>query len=126
MYFILIICIIKAQTIVFQDLEGDVYTITDEVRKQTSEVEIPGADVLALVDGDGDSCVPSLMVKEANNLRILVTSSPRSRADQRWLTRHVQNPNSIYVVGPWEWDELAMTLCVTSVLIYIGCLLSCS
>ena len=115
MYFILVVCLIKAQPIVFQDKTGVVYTINDEVRKQIETVDIPGADVLALVDGDGGSCTPNDIITTANNLRILLTSSPRSKGDRRWLTQDVHNANASYVVGPWEWSELAITSFVTSV-----------
>lgn len=116
MYYILVICIIQAQPIVFQDITGAVYTINDEVRHQMfSPVRVPGDDVLTLIDGDGASCEPDNSITLARNLRILLISSPRSRRDRRWLTQDVGDPDASYIVGPWQWDEFAITSFVISV-----------
>jgi len=54
-YFILILCLIRAQPIVFQDMAGKVFLVNDDVRRQKGIVDIPGVDVLTLVDADGSS-----------------------------------------------------------------------
>jgi hypothetical protein len=116
MYSILVMCLIQAQPIVFQDYGGFVYIINDEMRQQIGRtVGISGDDILTLVDGDGESCQPDGSITNAVNLRILSTSPPRVRRDRRWLTQDVHDENASYVVGPWRWDEFAVTSFVTSV-----------
>jgi hypothetical protein len=69
LYYILILCLIHAQPIVFQDLGGQVFLVDDEVRHKNGRVVVPGDDVLALVDGDGKSCIPNSHILDAVNLR---------------------------------------------------------
>jgi hypothetical protein len=103
---ILVICLTQSQPIVFQDKDGFVYTIGDEVRRQMDDrLEVGGDDVLAPVDGDGQNCVPDRMILNAN-LRILLTSPPRKRDDRRWLTQDVKDEHASYVVGPWQWGRV--------------------
>jgi hypothetical protein len=100
---------------VFQDKDGFVYTIDDEVRQQMGDVVVRGHDVLALVDADGAKCQPDSIILNAVNLRILLTSSPRLKGDWRWLIQDVHNQHPSYVVGPWRWGEFAVASFVTSV-----------
>lgn len=99
----------------FQDHNGRVYTIADEVRRQRDKVVVTGCDVLALVDGDGAKCEPHMIIRDAVNLRILLTSSPRGNRDRHWLTQDIHDDDASYVVGPWQWAEFAVTSLVTSV-----------
>lgn len=121
LYVILVICVIKAQPFVFQSKAGIIYIVGDEVRQQIGSVgevvnvKVPGIDVLALLDGDGDNCQPNDSLLAVRNLRILLTSSPRNRKDWRWLTQDVGDSMASYVVGPWEWNEFAIASFVTSV-----------
>ncbi|EDR08045.1 uncharacterized protein LACBIDRAFT_327283 [Laccaria bicolor S238N-H82] len=85
LYYILILCFIKAQPVVFQDTCGDVYLITDEVRSQSRDIRIAGDDVLTLIDADGSTCQPYKYIFHNTNLYVLLTSSPRSRKDRKWL-----------------------------------------
>ncbi|KAF8229807.1 hypothetical protein L208DRAFT_150294 [Tricholoma matsutake] len=105
LYYILILCLIRSQPVVFQDMEGDVFLITDTVLPQKGRVTVPGDDVLTLVDADGEFCIPNKYIFQTPNLRILLTSSPRSRADRRWLVQNVQDDGTAYVVSPWLRDE---------------------
>ena len=115
MYCILVICLIKAQPIVFQDTEGTVFTINDEVRRQTGRVvTVPGDDVLALVDGSDKFYQPARSIRTARNLRTLLKSSARARRDRRWLTQIVKDLYASYVIGPWQWNELAIASFVAS------------
>ena len=84
---------------------GNVFLITDTVLPQKGRVTAPGEDVLTLVDADGRSPIPNDNLFYTPNLRILLTSSPRSRADRRWLKQNVQDEGAAYVVSPWLQDE---------------------
>jgi hypothetical protein len=109
-------CLIQAQPIVFQEYGGFVYIINDEVRQQMGRtVGISGDDILTLVDGDGESCRPDSSILNATNLRIILTSPPRARCDRRWLIQNVGDEHVSYIVGPWQWDEFAVTSFVISV-----------
>ena len=78
-------------------------------------VGLRGDQVLVLVDGDGNHCQPDPRLLPARNLRMLLTSSPREGRELRWLVQDIKDSNASYVVGPWQWDELAITSFVTSV-----------
>jgi hypothetical protein len=93
-------------------VDGIVYIVGDEVRRQT-RMEVPRGDVLALVDGDGKFRLPDDSLLNTTNLQILLTSPLMNRKDLRWLTQNVQNPYASYVVGPWQWNEIAITSFVT-------------
>jgi len=70
---------------------------------------VPGKDVLTLVYGDDDFYQPNASINNALNLRVLLTSFPRVRGERRWLTQVVHDPYAAYIVGPWQWDEFAIT-----------------
>jgi hypothetical protein len=61
-------------------------------------------DVLVLVDADGDSRTPSEEVLEQSN-QILLTSSPRTRDDQKWLAQHSPITGRVFVMAPCSWEE---------------------
>jgi hypothetical protein len=105
LYYILILCIIQAQPIVFQDKGRAVFFVGDEVRHEKGRVVVPGDDVLALVDADGESCIPNQVLLDATNLRVLLISSPRSRNDRKWLTQDVKETQAVFVVKPWSREE---------------------
>ncbi|KIM35003.1 hypothetical protein M413DRAFT_449955 [Hebeloma cylindrosporum] len=110
LFYILVICLMKAQPIVFQSKNGAVYTIDDQVRKHLGSSEhFLKADVLTLVDGDGKVGEPHDDLTSALNFRILLTSFPRPKTDRRWLTQDVHDPLASFVVGPWQWKEFAIT-----------------
>ena len=86
----------------FQDATGDVYLVNDKVQSQVKEVRIPGEDTLTLVDAD---CQPYKYILRTRNLRILLTSSPRSRKDRKWLRLNVQDEWAAFVMSPWSQNE---------------------
>ena len=104
LYYILILCLIKAQPVVFQDAWGDVYLITDEVRSQAKEVRVPGNDVLTLVDADGDISEPYKYIFHNPNPRMFLTLSPSSRKDRKWLRLNARDKwrESAHVMSPWS------------------------
>ncbi|KAF8340993.1 hypothetical protein F5887DRAFT_1224859 [Amanita rubescens] len=110
LYYILILCLIKGQPVVFQDMCGDVYLITDEVRSQTKGVTVAGDDVLTLIDADGQTCQPYKYIFRNRNLRILLTSSPTSRKDRKWLRHNVEDEWAAYVMTPWSQNEWLVAL----------------
>jgi hypothetical protein len=68
LYYILILCIIQAQPIIFQDKGGAVFVISNKVLHEKGRVVVPGDDVIALVDADGESCIPNQFLLDAVNL----------------------------------------------------------
>ena len=110
LYYILILCLILGKSIVFQDLAGAVFLITDKLVRQsgTEEVEVAGKDVLALVDADDKfCCIPNPFLFYTPNLRILLVSSWRTdRADRSWLVQNVMDSEAVIVVVPWQREEL--------------------
>jgi hypothetical protein len=84
---------------------GDVYLITEEVRSQTEEVTVAGDDILTLIDADGQICQPHKYILRNRNLRILLTTSPRSRKDRKWLRHNAEDEWAAYVMTPWSQKE---------------------
>ncbi|KAM6504274.1 hypothetical protein JOM56_001217 [Amanita muscaria] len=112
LYSILILCIIRAQSIVFQDMRGEVFIIDDKtVRplKDTSAVSQDVGDVLTLIDADGNSCRPNKRIFSDYNHRILLTSSPRGINNRKWLTQIVQDLDAVFVMEPWSREEFVVT-----------------
>ena len=62
----------------FQDIGGRVFLVNDDVRRRRGNVDMPEADVLTLVDADGENCTPDYSLLEAGNLRILLTTPPNT------------------------------------------------
>jgi hypothetical protein len=113
LYYILILCIIRAQPILFQDMSGQVSYINNEVQNQFTTMAIPGQDVLALVDADNLVCVPHTRLFKPN-IRVLLISSPMTRPDRRWLTQYVGDSDAVFIVKPWSQENLvvAMFVCI--------------
>ncbi|KIM91762.1 hypothetical protein PILCRDRAFT_138705 [Piloderma croceum F 1598] len=105
LYYILILCIIRAQPIVFQDMAGELFLINDAVRHITSRGKIPQEDILALVDADGEVGEPRSALFDTSNLRVLLVSSPKGREDRRWLTQSVGDIDAVFVMMPWSREE---------------------
>lgn len=99
----------------FQDIGGNIFIIDDKVRCEKGRVEVSGDDVLALVDADGESCIPNQYLLDATNLRVLLMSSPRSSDDRRWLTQTVGDSNAAFIMEPWSGEEFLITSFVHSV-----------
>jgi hypothetical protein len=99
----------------FQDIEGHVFIINDEVLHQKEKVVIPGDNVLALVDADGDSGVPKSNLFLTSNIQILLTSLPRDRKDRKWLTQIIRDRAAAFIMELWSWEELVVALFVHSV-----------
>ena len=114
LYYILILCILRAQPIVFQDVKGVVFSINDTVRHLRPNMSVPGDDVLTLIDADGESCKPARCLFNAGNIRVLLTSPPRGRKDRKWLTQMVRDTDAVYVMKPWSWKEMLVTSFVFS------------
>jgi hypothetical protein len=91
---------------------GHVYTIRLDIQPGVCMTQ--GHDVLALVDADGSYCQPHESILTTAKLRILLTSSPRTKRGRGWLTQNVHDEHASYIVGPWEWKEIAIALFVTS------------
>ena len=108
MFYILVLCLIKGQPIVFQDQHGLVVTIDGTVQYTMHRLQVQVNDVL-LVDADGTCCQPHAAVINNINLRILLTPFPGDRADRRWMTQDVHDEYASYVVGPWLWHECVVT-----------------
>jgi hypothetical protein len=120
LFYILILCVIRAQPIVFQDKGGGVSLISDEVPHKVGSVVVPQDDVLVLVDADGKSCMPNQFLLDTANLRVLLISSPRSRDDRKWLTQDVRETQAVFVAKPWSREEFLVTSFVYSArLIYL-------
>ncbi|KAF8227336.1 hypothetical protein L208DRAFT_308386 [Tricholoma matsutake] len=112
LYCILILCIVNTQSIMFQDMQGEVFVIDDTVHppKDTLVALEDVDDVLTLVDADGASCQPNRYLFRDYKHRILLTSSPIGRADQRWLTQIVQDLDVVFVMEPWSREEIVVAL----------------
>jgi len=113
LFYILILCITRAQPIVFQDKGGGVSLVSDEVLHKESSVVVPGDDVLVLVDADEESC-PKQFLLDTANLRVLLISSPRSRDDRKWLIQDVREAQAVFIAKPWSREEFLVTSFVYS------------
>ena len=111
---ILILCIILARQIVFQDTNGMVFIIGNTVRP----LGAPGAsddaeDVLTLVDAGDKVCRPDNSLFHHKGYRILVTSSPKMKEERRWLKQRV-GLHAMYMMKPWSREELVVASFVHS------------
>jgi hypothetical protein len=107
---------------------GKIFLVNDDVRRQKDIVDIPGdGEVLALVDADGQNCIPDQSLLDAGKLRILLTSSPRTSKDRKWLVQSVGDSLAAYVMEPWSREELLIATFVYSgrlirlLIQFIGC-----
>ena len=114
MYYIFVLCLIRAQPIVFQDIGGSVFLVNDDVRPRRGTVHVPGVDVLTLVDADLENCTPHHSLLDVGNLRIWLTSPPPPRKDRRWLTQFVYEKGAAFVMEPWSREELLIASFVYS------------
>ena len=103
LYYYLVLRLIAAEHTVFQDVEGSVFNITDQVRK---EGFVEGDDVLTLVDADGDMCRPAGVILARNEYRIVLTSSPRSRKDRKWMDQYCPLYGQVLIMEPFSWEEM--------------------
>ncbi|KAF8349128.1 hypothetical protein F5887DRAFT_1156874 [Amanita rubescens] len=111
LYSILILCIIRAQSIVFQDIYGEVFIIDGNgVRAPEDAPAVSGdADnVLTLIDADAKCYEPSRYLLNNSRHRILLTSSPRSRKDRNWLKQFAHHHNAVFVMEPWSRKEFVV------------------
>jgi len=109
LYSVLVLCIILAQPIVFQDVHGTVFTVGNTVRRLgTPGVSVDADDVLALVDADNAVSQPNKHLFDNGEYRILLTSSPKKKDDRRWLKQLV-GPHSMFIMEPWSREELVVT-----------------
>ena len=119
LYTILFLCMMRAQSIVFQDAQGDVFIINETVYapqntpQNTPTVSEDVDDVLTLIDADGPSCQPNPYLFKDVKYRILLTSSPRDRSDRKWLTHQVDDEDAVIMMEPWSREE-----CVVASFVY--------
>jgi hypothetical protein len=111
LYYIFILCLIRAQPIVFQDLYGEVFLINDGVRDDISRTEIPGNVILALADAGGEVCAPHWRLSE-DNLRVLLISSPKTRQDRKSLIQSVGSSNAVFLMKPWSREDFLVAMFV--------------
>ena len=116
LYSILILCIVLAQPIVFQDVSGDVFIIGDTVLPAlvARRVLDDADDVLALVDADDKVYHPNEYLFLHDEHRILLTSSPKKREDRRWLIQRVKDKRAMFIMEPWSREELVVASFVHS------------
>ena len=81
---------------------------------RSKRIDISGDDVLVLVDADTEICTPHRYLLDPSNLRVLLTSPPRSRKDRRWLTQLVRDEKAVFVLEPWLPKEFLVASFVYS------------
>ena len=114
LYSILILCIILARPIVFQDISGKVFIIGNTVRPLgTPGVPVGADDVLVLVDADNKDCQPNNYLLDRKEYRILLTSSPKKKEDRIWLKQRVGG-NARFIMDLWSREELVVASLVHS------------
>ncbi|KAM6495094.1 hypothetical protein JOM56_009717 [Amanita muscaria] len=92
LYSILILCIIRAQSIVFQDMSGKAFIIDGNGVRAPEDAPAVSNDadnVLTLVDADVECYKPNYYLLNHSKHHMLLTSSPRSRKDRSWLKQFV-------------------------------------
>ena len=114
LFYVVILCIIRAQPFVFQDKGGTVSLINDVVLRKKGSVVVPGDDILVPIDGDGEDCIPEQFLLDTANLRVLLISPPRSRDYRRWLIQDVRDAHAVFVAKPWSRAEFLVTSFVYS------------
>jgi hypothetical protein len=108
LYYLLVQRLIDARPTVFQDTKGDVFVIEDTVQYLDRMVIRPGHDILTLVDAEGAFCIPSYYILNSGNLRIVLTSPPRTHRDRKWLKQHCPYTGTTLVMEPWTKAELLL------------------
>ena len=114
LYSILILCVIRGQKFVFQDMDGKVFIIDDAGINTSEEVRaVWGDEVLTLVNAGAKCCEPESYLVNNFKHRILLTSSPRSRRDRSWL-KQFANANAVFTMEPWSRKEFVVATFVCS------------
>ena len=107
--FILILCIVTAQSIVFQDMQGEVFIIDDTMRPPKGTPALEDVDdVLTLIDADGASCQPDQYLLSDYKHRILLTSSSRPKV----AYSNSSGLDAVFVMEPWSRVETVVALFV--------------
>ncbi|KAF5379025.1 hypothetical protein D9615_006070 [Tricholomella constricta] len=101
LYYVLATRLLHAQPTIFQGEDANVFVITDKVRVGGT---IVGDDVVALVDADGEKCIPGPYILSNENHRILLTSSPRKREDRKWIKQECPDAAQV-VMAPCSVEE---------------------
>jgi len=117
LYSILILCIIRAQPIVFQVMAGRVFIIGDTVHPPNGAPTVSEDidDVLTLVDADGKFREPNQYILDDYKHRVLLTSVPGKMEDRKfWLTQTVQDEEAVFVMEPWSREEFVVASLVYS------------
>jgi hypothetical protein len=99
---------------VFQSTKGALFLINDEIQHKPGAMVVPGDNVLALVDADGESCIPDPSLFEIANLRVLLILSPRSRKHRKWLIQDVRDEDAVFIVQSWSREEFLVASFVYS------------
>ena len=76
---------------------------------------------MALVDADGDHCVPSDNITNVSNLKIVLASPPRHRKKRRWLVQDTRNRGQTWVMAPWTTQDLFVSAYVSFTLATFFC-----
>jgi hypothetical protein len=97
---------------VFQSKKGEVFGIENTVQHWDAAVSHPRHETLMLVDADGSFHVPSDDVLEGQNLQIVLTSSPRTKDDRKWLRQYSPYDGRTVVMEPWTKEELFLSVYV--------------
>ena len=103
---ILILCIILARPIVFQDMDGMVFIIGNTVR--------PLGAPRVSDNADDTVCQPNNYLFRDKEYRILLTSSPKKNEDRRWPTQRVGDLHAVFMMKPWSREELLVASFVHS------------
>ena len=109
LYYILILCIVHAQPILFQDMSRWVSYINNEVQDKFTTMVIPGQIVLVLVDADNRIGVPHTCLFK-HNIQVLLISSPRTRLDRKWLTQYVGDTDVVFIMKAWLQENLVVAM----------------
>jgi hypothetical protein len=114
-----LICrLLDAKPTIFQSFGGSVYYISaqgvDKISDPDGDVTLAQGllDVVALVDADGHKAVitPRNVLMTSDNIRIILTSSPRKPEDRKWL-KQLNVPEHLWVrmMDIWSEKELIIT-----------------
>ncbi|KAK2464429.1 hypothetical protein APHAL10511_003577 [Amanita phalloides] len=109
LYSILILCMIRAQQFVFQDMNGKIFIIDDAGISTPEDAweAVSDDEVLTLVDADAKCYEPESYLVDDFRHRILLTSSPRSRRDRSWLKQFARQ-NAVFTMKPWSREEFVV------------------
>ncbi|KAF8326911.1 hypothetical protein F5887DRAFT_1013155 [Amanita rubescens] len=114
LYSILILCMIRGQQFVFQDVHGKVFIINDTgVNTSEDARAVSDDEVLTLVDADDKRYEPEEYLMNDSKHRILLASSPRSRKDRRWL-KQFADADAVFTMEPWSRKEFVVASFVCS------------